>query len=79
MCIEDAHANRIAVHNEIAIVAREIPVQGTTFEARKVKIGREDDDQVEIVSGLEAGETVAVANTFILKAELGKSEAEHAH
>lgn len=53
--------------------------EGETFEARKVKTGREDDDQIEILSGLEAGETIAVANTFILKAELGKSEAEHAH
>ncbi|MEW6449698.1 MAG: efflux RND transporter periplasmic adaptor subunit [Pseudomonadota bacterium] len=53
--------------------------EGDAFEPRKVKTGREDDDQVEILSGVEAGETVAIANTFILKAELGKSEAEHAH
>ena len=45
------------------------------FEARRVKTGREDDDDVEIVSGLAPGETYAVANTFILKAELEKSEA----
>ena len=49
------------------------------FEVRKVKTGREDDDQVEIVAGLSGGESIAVANTFILKAELGKSEAEHEH
>ncbi len=53
--------------------------EGEAFEARKVKLGREDDDQVEILTGLEAGETIAVANTFTLKAELGKSEAEHEH
>jgi membrane fusion protein, heavy metal efflux system len=47
------------------------------FEARKVTIGREDDRTVEIVSGLSAGETIAVRNTFVLKAELGKAEAEH--
>jgi membrane fusion protein, heavy metal efflux system len=47
------------------------------FEARKVTIGREDDRAVEIVSGLSAGETIAVGNTFVLKAELGKAEAEH--
>ncbi len=44
-----------------------------------VQLGREDDDAVEILSGLAVGETVAVTNTFTLKAELGKSEAEHAH
>jgi membrane fusion protein, heavy metal efflux system len=47
------------------------------FEARKVTIGREDDRAVEIVAGLSAGETLAVNNTFILKAELLKAEAEH--
>lgn len=45
------------------------------FEARQVKTGREDDDDVEIVSGLAPGETIAVANTFTLRAELEKTEA----
>ena len=50
------------------------------FEARQVKTGREDDDDVEIVSGLAPGETIAVANTFALKAELEKADAsEHGH
>jgi membrane fusion protein, heavy metal efflux system len=49
------------------------------FEARQVRTGREDDDDIEIVSGLAPGETVAVANTFTLKAELEKAEAEHGH
>lgn len=49
------------------------------FEARQVRTGREDDDDVEILSGLAPGETYAVANTFTLKAELEKSEAEHEH
>src|SRR5262245_23898876 len=49
------------------------------FEARQVRTGREDDDDVEILSGLAPGETYAVANTFTLKAELEKAEAEHEH
>ncbi len=49
------------------------------FKMRPVTVGREDSTRVEIVSGLEAGETVAVKNTFTLKAELGKAEAEHEH
>jgi cobalt-zinc-cadmium efflux system membrane fusion protein len=49
------------------------------FEVRTVTIGREDDRAVEIVSGVFAGETIAVSNTFTLKAELGKAEAEHQH
>lgn len=49
------------------------------FEKRVVTTGREDSRNVEILSGLTAGETIAVANTFTLKAELGKAEAEHEH
>ncbi|KMO31757.1 cation transporter [Methylobacterium variabile] len=46
------------------------------FEARPVGVGRQDDRSVEITSGLEPGDTIAVANTFVLKAELGKAAAE---
>jgi len=49
------------------------------FRARPVTTGREDSSNVEILSGLEFGETVATRNTFTLKAELGKAEAEHEH
>ncbi len=48
------------------------------FAKRKVITDREDDQAVEIVSGLSAGEKIAITNSFILKAELGKAEAEHA-
>ena len=47
------------------------------FERRDVKTGKSDDVSVEVVSGLEPGEEIAVKNTFLLKAELGKGEAEH--
>jgi membrane fusion protein, heavy metal efflux system len=49
------------------------------FEARPVRIGREDDDDIEIVAGLAVGETIAVQNTFVLKAEFEKDDAEHGH
>ena len=47
------------------------------FEARKVSIGRQDARLAEVISGLAAGEHIASANTFILKADLGKAEVEH--
>jgi cobalt-zinc-cadmium efflux system membrane fusion protein len=49
------------------------------FRARPVKTGRTDGKRVEIVRGLAAGTPVAVTNTFLLKAELGKAGAEHQH
>lgn len=48
-------------------------------EPRAVVIGRRGRTRVEVVSGLTLGERIAVTNTFLLKAELGKSEAEHDH
>jgi cobalt-zinc-cadmium efflux system membrane fusion protein len=47
------------------------------FEARKVSIGRQDARLAEVTSGLVTGEHIASANTFILKADLGKAEVEH--
>ncbi|UFW53919.1 efflux RND transporter periplasmic adaptor subunit [Bradyrhizobium arachidis] len=42
------------------------------FEARDVKLGRRDGPTVEILAGLAAGETIAISNTFSLKAEVAK-------
>lgn len=49
------------------------------FEAREITVGEDDGQAVEVLSGLKSGEPIAVANTFLLKAELGKSEAAHDH
>lgn len=47
------------------------------FEARDVVTGRSDGRRTEIVRGLAAGEAVAAAGSFLLKAELGKNDAGH--
>jgi cobalt-zinc-cadmium efflux system membrane fusion protein len=46
------------------------------FEARKVTVGRQDARVAEITSGLAAGERIATANTFVLKADLGKTKSD---
>lgn len=43
------------------------------FVKRKVEVGGGDGEAAEVISGLEPGETIATANTFVLKAELGKN------
>jgi cobalt-zinc-cadmium efflux system membrane fusion protein len=53
--------------------------EGGGFRARPITVGRQDSANVEVLSGIEFGETIAISNTFTLKAELGKSEAEHEH
>lgn len=49
------------------------------FEPRRITTSREDHQSIEVMSGLSTGERIATANTFILKAELGKSDAQHQH
>jgi cobalt-zinc-cadmium efflux system membrane fusion protein len=49
-------------------------VEGKAFEARQVKLGARDDNLVQVVSGLNPGDRYVSANSFLLKAELGKSE-----
>jgi cobalt-zinc-cadmium efflux system membrane fusion protein len=49
------------------------------FTPRRIVTGREDSRSFEVTSGLTAGEKIATANTFVLKADLGKAAAEHQH
>lgn len=49
------------------------------FEPRKIVTGREDSKSFEVTSGLTPGDRIATANTFVLKADLGRGEAGHAH
>jgi cobalt-zinc-cadmium efflux system membrane fusion protein len=59
-----------------------LPQTEDRFEIRPVGRGRDLGGEVEIVSGLQAGETVVVEGAFLLKAEAEKSRGEgehHAH
>jgi len=49
------------------------------FEPLPVDTGRSDSEATEILAGLKAGDRYVAGNSFILKAELGKGEAEHDH
>ena len=49
------------------------------FKLCAVKTGKIDEINVEILAGLEPGQPYASCNTFCLKAEYEKDEAEHSH
>ena len=53
--------------------------EGGKFHAKPVQLGMNDGKMIEILSGLKPGEEYAASNSFLLKAEFGKSEAGHAH
>jgi len=46
------------------------------FRVQHVTVGQRAAGRVEVVSGLKAGDAIAVKNAFLLKAELGKSAEE---
>ncbi|WP_072385466.1 efflux RND transporter periplasmic adaptor subunit [Hyphomicrobium sp. CS1BSMeth3] len=49
------------------------------FEGREVEVGFKDDEMMEILFGVVAGEKVVTGNSFVLRAEVGKGEATHEH
>lgn len=49
------------------------------FEARPLKLGVADEEWIEVVEGLRDGERYAGANSYVIKADIGKAGASHDH
>lgn len=62
------------LENKTVVFVRE---EGDKIEARPVELGESDRKFVEIRAGLSAGERYVAENSFVVKAEMGKGEAEH--
>lgn len=52
---------------------------GDTYEVRPVELGRRDGLQVEVRSGIAAGDEVVVEQSYLVKADIEKSGASHDH
>ena len=63
------------VENETAVFV-EIP---GGFYVQPVKLGKTSGKQAEVLSGLRPGTRYVTDNAFVIKSELGKASAEHAH
>ena len=53
--------------------------EGDVFQAIPVELGRRDAAWVEVVAGVAPGQRYAADNSFIVKADIGKSGATHDH
>jgi cobalt-zinc-cadmium efflux system membrane fusion protein len=53
--------------------------EGNAYVMRPVTTGLRDDEYIEIVDGLKAGERYVNEGSFTVKADIGKSSAEHEH
>ncbi|MDP3069293.1 MAG: efflux RND transporter periplasmic adaptor subunit [Opitutaceae bacterium] len=52
---------------------------GDLYQARPLELGRRTGGFVEVLKGLKAGERYVVGNSFLIKADIGKSGASHDH
>lgn len=52
---------------------------GEDYEIRPLELGRRDGVNVEVLSGLKAGDPVVVAQSYLVKADIEKSGASHDH
>lgn len=52
---------------------------GDTYEVRPVELGKRDATQVEVLSGLKAGDAVVTEQSYLIKADIEKSGASHDH
>jgi cobalt-zinc-cadmium efflux system membrane fusion protein len=77
ICVEDKPSVLVPRSAMYTLEGKEhvfVKTGDVTFEARQVKIGRETDMTVSIVSGVRQGETVVHGNAFLLKSELLKAK-----
>lgn len=56
-----------------------VPNEPNTFMMRSLHVGPRVGRWIPVLGGLQEGEEYVASQTFILKAELGKAGAEHAH
>ncbi len=52
---------------------------GDLYQARPLELGRRAGGYVEVLKGLKAGELYVTGNSFLIKADIGKSGASHDH
>lgn len=62
------------LENKTIVFVRE---DGDKIEARPVELGDTDPKFVEIRAGLSTGERYVAENSFVVKAEMGKGDADH--
>ncbi|MCS3902882.1 cobalt-zinc-cadmium efflux system membrane fusion protein [Methylohalomonas lacus] len=73
----------LAVRNSALQTFRDFDVVfarfGDTYEVRMLELGRSDATHTEVIGGLDPGTEYVVDNSYLLKADIEKSGAEHAH
>ena len=76
-------AVRVKIENRAIQTLNDKPVvflnEGNVYEATPVTLGLQDDNFSEVVAGLSPGQRYVVDNSYLIKADIQKSGASHAH
>ena len=79
----EEHAVPLAVRRIAVQAFRDFKVVyaqiGDEYEVRMLELGRQDDDWVEVLGGLEPGTRYVTTNSYLVKADIEKSGAVHEH
>lgn len=77
------HPVALAVHRSGLQAFRDFTVVyakiGEEYEVRMLELGRQDNEWIEVLGGLEPGTEYVSKNSFIIKADIEKSGASHDH
>jgi len=77
------HAVPLAVKRSALQAFRDFTVVyaqiGEEYEVRMLELGRQDDDWIEVLGGLETGTRYVTENSYVIKADIEKSGASHDH
>jgi cobalt-zinc-cadmium efflux system membrane fusion protein len=53
--------------------------EGETYEARSLRLGRQTPEWTEVLGGIDQGTPYVTVNSFLIKADIEKAGAGHAH
>ena len=81
--VQEEFTASVAVRSEAIQRIRDWDVvfiqDGNLYEARPLEFGRRDEEWVEVLAGLSAGQRYVSKNSFLIKADILKSGATHDH
>ncbi len=68
--------NALQRFRDFTVVYRQV---GEVYEVRMLTLGRQDEDRVEVLGGLNAGDVYVTRNSYLVKADIDKDSAVHEH
>lgn len=80
--VDQFMANTVVVNEAIQMMEGKAGVfihSGDSYTFAPLQIGRKDAHYTEVFSGITEGQEYVSQNSFLIKADIEKSEAEHAH